>query len=117
MPATTPAARPFHRDSWAKNYAERHLSIDPGLVAVHYLPDAAPDGEIRFIEVNDLMPEQADDMLEAIDFGVDGGGTHPHRLLILDVTPDQWKRIESQQLPLPPGWSLQNRQTIPRVSE
>jgi len=75
---------------------------------VYYLPRGSPEREIRFLEINDLMAVRKNDPLEPIDFGVDIGGTEPHTLLVLDVTPDQWERIRSGGLPLPDAWSLDN---------
>lgn len=95
----------FNRDAMARWYAEEHLKTDPGICSVYYLPQDAPDREIRFIEVNKLMGERNDDALEPIDFGVDMGTDHEHKLLVLDVTPEQWERIEARELQLPGGWS------------
>ncbi|MFO0946733.1 MAG: hypothetical protein U1D30_12430 [Planctomycetota bacterium] len=101
MPATQ-----FDRNALVEWYAREHLKTDPGILAVHFLPAGADEREIRLIEVNQLMGERTDDSLEPIDFGVDSGTETAHRLLVLDVTPDQWRRITSQQLRLPSNWSL-----------
>ena len=68
MPATL-----FDRDALARWYAEQHAKTDPGIRSVYYLPTNAPEREIRFVEVNDLIGERGDDTLEPIDFGVDMG--------------------------------------------
>ena len=101
MPATQ-----FDRDSMARWYAKQHLKTDPGIRSVYYLPTNAPDREIRFVEINELLADRNDDTLEAIDFGVDTGMESEHKLFVLDVTPGQWVRISESSLPLPPGWSL-----------
>ena len=101
MPATQ-----FDRDSMARWYAEEHLKTDPGIVAVYFLPSNAGEREIRFIEINRLIGDRNDDALEPIDFGVDAGLDTAHKLFVLDVTPDQWERIQSRQLGLPRNWSL-----------
>ena len=82
----------FDRDTMAKWYAKEHLKTDPGIRLVGYLPKNAPEREIRFIEVNDLIGELRDDALEPIDFGVDTGMENEHKLFVLDVTPGQWER-------------------------
>ena len=102
MPATQ-----FDRDSKARWYATQHLKTDPGIQSVHYLPTNAPDREIRFVEVNDLIVDRNDDALEPLDFGVDTGTDSEHKLFVLDVTPSQWDRIRQESLALPPGWSLE----------
>jgi hypothetical protein len=102
MPATQ-----FDRDSLARWYAKEHLKTDPGIVAVYYLPTNAGDREIRFVEVNNLLGDRNDDILEPIDFGVDTGMETAHKLFVLDVTPEQWDRIRTQELSLPGNWSLE----------
>lgn len=97
----------FDRNSMAHWYATQHLKTDPGVVSVHYLPTNAGEREIRFVEVNNLIGDRNDDALEPIDFGVDTGMQSAHRLLVLDVTPDQWQRISSEKLSLPGDWSLE----------
>ena len=101
MPATQ-----FDRDAMALWYAKEHLKTDPGIVSVYYLPIDATEREIRFVEVNQLIGDRNDDALEPIDFGIDTGMDTAHKLFVLDVTPDQWERITSQELSLPSDWSL-----------
>ena len=101
MPATL-----FDRDAMAQWYANQHVKTDPGIRSVYYLPTNAPEREIRFVEINELIGDRDDDTLEPIDFGVDTGIGTEHKLLVLDVTPSQWDRIKASQLPLPRGWSL-----------
>lgn len=90
----------------ARWYAKQHLKTDPGIVAICYLPTNAGDREIRLIEVNNLIGDRNDDVLEPIDFGVDTGMETAHNLFVLDVTPEQWDRIRTQELRLPGNWSL-----------
>jgi len=97
----------FDRDAMANWYAHEHLKTDPGVRVIYYLPTQAPEREIRFVEVNDLIADQSDGGLEPLDFGVDRGMETEHTLLVLDVTPSQWDRIQKQALVLPRGWSLQ----------
>ena len=96
----------FNRDSMARWYAKQHLKTDPGIVAVYYLPTNAGEREIRLIEVNNLIGDRNDGVLEPIDFGVDTGMETEHKLFVLDVTPEQWKRITTQESHLPGNWSL-----------
>jgi len=98
----------FDRDSLARSYAKLHLQTDPGIRSVYYLPTDAPEREIRFVEINELIADRNDDALEPVDFGVDMGMDAEHRLFVLDVTPSQWDRINQSSLALPPGWSLEN---------
>jgi len=101
MPATQ-----FDRDTMADWYAREHLKTAPGIVSVYYLPANADEREIRLIEINQLIGDRNDGILEPIDFGVDTGMETAHKLRVLDVTPEQWSRIESHELELPVSWSL-----------
>ena len=96
----------FDRDAVARWYATEHLKTDPGIVSVYYLPANADEREIRLIEINRLIGDRNDDALAPIDFGIDTGMDTEHKLFVLDVTPEQWERITSQQLGLPSNWSL-----------
>lgn len=102
----------FDRDSTARFYAKRHKGTDPAISEIHYLPTGAPANEIRFVEVNGSITGAASP--EPIDFGVDGGSDNEHRLVVLDVTPEQWEEIREGTLPLPPGWTLEGSQEISR---
>ncbi|HUE73098.1 MAG TPA: hypothetical protein VMP01_19595 [Pirellulaceae bacterium] len=101
-------ATAFDRDALANWYAEQHIKVDPGIRTVYYLPTNAPEREIRFVEVNELIGELRDEALEPLDFGVDRGMDSEHTLCMLDVTPNQWDRISQSTLPLPRNWSLEN---------
>jgi hypothetical protein len=100
------ATTQFDRDSMARWYAKQHLKTDPGLVSVYYLPQNAPEREIRFLEVNKLMGARSDNSLQPIDFGIDMGTESEHTLFVLDVTPEQLTKIQEHSLKLPGNWSL-----------
>ena len=96
----------FNRDEMARRYATRHLRTDPGIATVFYLPAEAPEREIRFVEINELIADRDQDPVEPIDFGVDVGSATAHKLMVVDVTPAQWEKIDRREIPLPRGWSL-----------
>lgn len=103
---TTTAVVPFDRQAWARHYALNHMDVDPGTMQVYFLPDQAPEREIRLVEINDSMVEREAASREALDFGVDVDADSPARLIVVDLTPGQWTRVTSGELPLPDGWSL-----------
>ena len=100
----------FDRDSTAAAYAKRHKAVDAAITAIHYLPTGAPPNEIRLVEVNRAIKSVADP--EPIDFGVAPGTDEAHRLVVLDVTPAQWKEIRDGSRLLPPGWKLEGSQDL-----
>jgi hypothetical protein len=105
---------PFSRNEMARWYATRHLRTDTGIRSIYYLPQHAPDREIRFVEINEMIADRDKDPLEPIDFGVDIGAETAHSLFVLDVTPSQWEKIRANEIPLPQGWSLDGATQFPR---
>lgn len=95
----------------ARWYAQRHYKTDAAIEEVFYLPANAPEREIRLVEVNDSIAGRSVP-LEPIDFGVDIGSAEGHTLMVLDVTPAQWKKIAGNKLALPGGWSLEGSVSI-----
>lgn len=102
----------FDRGAMAQWHANQHLTYDPGVREIHFLPGNAHDREIRFVEVNDQIIERPNASREALNFGVDDGDGLT--LWVIDVTPGQWERILRQELPLPPQWMLAGRTSYRR---
>lgn len=92
------------RDQVAEWLAIQHYAADPGITDVWYLRDS-PKQEIRLIEVNTLLTGLSDEDIIPVDFGFDVEGLN-YTLLVVDVTPDQWKRLQAGALPLPEHWTL-----------
>lgn len=84
--------------------------MDPAIRAIHYLPVGAPPNEIRLVEINEAITGTAEP--EPIDFGVDSGTPNEHKLIVFDVTPEQWKEVQRGTQLLPEGWTLQGSQEI-----
>jgi hypothetical protein len=93
------------RDEAAGWIARKHLAADPGVTDVWYLPGNAPEREIRLLEVNVLLAEFGEEERLPIDFGFDVDGT-VFSLLVLDLTPNQWKQVREGAAPLPENWNL-----------
>lgn len=102
----------FDRESMARRYAHNHYDIDEAVSEIYHLPREARSNEIRFLEVNRLIPEMIDP--RPIDFGMRRDGETFHTLAVLDVTPSQWVAIRRGEMSLPAGWSLDDCQLMPR---
>ena len=103
---------PFDAATMAEWYARRHLEVDPGTAVVYHLRSPDPR-EIRFVEVNTMMAERDVDPFvpsgpvgAPFDPGAPTGPDGSHSLLIVDVTPGQFTRLERGQDVLLSGWSL-----------
>ncbi len=102
----TTATIAFSPESWARSYAKSHYETDPGITDIFFIPSEPGEREVRLVEVNDQLAERAADPSEAWILTIDDEGQVPHKLAIVDVTPNQWIKILSGQLSLPTGWSL-----------
>lgn len=100
--AAAPAGK--SRDEVAAWVARTHRIVDSSIREVRYLPQGAPPDEIRLLELNDRLAG-TESRAEAIDFGLDIEGAR-FRLLVADITSDQFERIQQDPSLLPPGWSL-----------
>lgn len=95
------------RDATAGWLARQHLAIDPGIAEICYLHDA-PSDEIRFVEINRLLPipDPQSGQFDFVDFGVD---IEPMdlSLSVIDVTGEQWQKVLEGVLRLPEGWAVE----------
>jgi hypothetical protein len=83
----------FDLSALARWYARRHYKTHAAIEEVFYLPADAPEHEVRLIEVNGSITEPSSP-LEPIDIG----GAEGHTLMVLDVTPVQWKRRSDRRI-------------------
>jgi len=99
---------------FARWLAHRHLSTDPGIQRVVYLPTGAPNNEIRLLEVNRFLHPSDNDVIEPLDFTPDVVDL-PFRVFAADVTRDQWERIQREpDLLSHVGWQLEDNQVYAR---
>jgi hypothetical protein len=67
------------------------------------------------VEVNELLGDRTDESLQPIDFGVEMGTESAHRLVVLDVTPEQWERLKRGDLSLPDKWTLRDSKSFKKT--
>jgi hypothetical protein len=111
LAAPLPAAEP---EEFARWFAQRHMSSDPALARVVYLPSGAPRGEIRLLEVNRFQIPHDNDVIEPLDFSPDIDEI-PFKVFVADITTDQWERIQRESgTTLPVGWRLDGNRIYSR---
>jgi hypothetical protein len=115
------------RDTVAQWVAQKHFRVDKNICEIWYLPEDAPDDEIRLVEVSDLAVSPtttttADPHVAAtasatttttappMDFGLDVREAN-FFLRVVDVDSEQLEQIEQGQLCLPDNWSLDAART------
>lgn len=92
------------KDQVARELAEGHAEIEPSISKVIRIcgDDEGDDSEpIKLLQVNsETIPEGI------IPIGFGPNEEVPFPLDIVEVTPEEFERILSKELPLPKGWTL-----------
>jgi hypothetical protein len=102
------------KDEEAVELARKHYQIETGMTQIFRLTGSAdvefrPNEPIKLLEVNEntvpagIMP---------IQFGPSPASGLNYPTIIVEVTPDEFQKIQNQQLELPHGWKIGN--PIPR---
>ncbi|MEI6502597.1 MAG: hypothetical protein WCP21_16430 [Armatimonadota bacterium] len=86
---------------------EAHYQSAQPPTVIYAFPDPA-NLEIRLIEVTDLVPDIGE--LYPIAFGPTAD--MPFRTVVAQVTPAEWDAIERDEIELPAGWVLAQRQEV-----
>ena len=107
------------KDQEAAELAKKHYQVETGLTQVFRITGSAdvevrPSEPIKLLEVNEntvpagIMP---------IQFGPSPALGQCYSSIIVEVTPDEFRKIQDRQLELPHGWRV--GEPIPRsaVSE
>ena len=81
---------------------QSHRDVEPNLRRIFFYRD--PDGrEVRLVEVVDGSPS-ADDVLPFRFAPDESRGVH-YPVVIVELSPEEFERVEQGELPLPPGWT------------
>lgn len=94
------------RDDVAAWVARKHLVTDPSIREVWYLPENAPEKDIRLLEVSERAPLNGESV-DTLAYGLALDKAR-YRLVIADVTGEQLEQIQKYVGDLPEGWSLEN---------
>jgi hypothetical protein len=92
----------------AKELANLHYEVEAGLTQVFLLNDnaeaqAIPPDTIRLLEVNENTVESG---IMPLYFGPAPASGIPFSSIIIEVTPTEFKKIQSNELKLPNGWEI-----------
>lgn len=96
------------KDEEAVDLARRHYEIEPGMLDVIRFTDTAeveisPAEPIKLLEVNEntvpagIMP---------IYFGPAPSAGFLCPSVIVEITPEEYEKVKSKELALPPGWKF-----------
>ena len=96
------------KNDTAQMLADRHFDLEPEMVHIYRLVGSAEiesrdDEPIKLLEVNDGTVSAG---ILPLHFGpMPNIGVH-FSTIIVSVTPEEFRRIEAQELKLPMGWKL-----------
>lgn len=96
------------KDEEAVALAQTHYQIETGMTQIFRLTGSSdvefrPNEPIKLLEVNEntvpagIMP---------IQFGPSPASGLNYSTIIVEVTPDEFQKIQNQQLELPHGWKI-----------
>jgi len=99
-----------HKDieSVVEKLVREHFELEEKLEKIIWIKSNKP--EIRLIEVNSETFTTGD----VQSFYFPPSDDIPYDLKLAEVTPDEWQKVLQNEIPLPVGWSLENRQEFSR---
>ncbi len=105
------------KDDQAHRLAQKHYQIEEGITQIFQIKqrmnlDILRAEQVMLLEVNsNTIPSG----IMPIRFGPNPSSGFKYPSVILEVTPDEFEKIQTHELPLPEGWEL--GELIPRVAE
>lgn len=85
----------------AKELAAAHRMADHHTIAVYWAPD--PEGwEIRLVEVSGSVGDTGEVL--PFRFGPQIARGVPYASVVILLNPDEWEKVKSGELKLPPNW-------------
>jgi hypothetical protein len=99
----------------AKELASKHFEVEAGLTQIFRIQDEAETvrGEpIKLLEVNENTVPSG---VMPLRFGPAPASGIPFSSVIVEVTPEEFKRIQSHELKLPEGWEI--GEELPKPSD
>ena len=97
-----------HVDEVARKLADAHFDLEPGITRIFRLNgllpnEGLPDTPIKLLEINTDTPPSG---IMPLYFGPVPGSDIPYPSVIVEITPDEFDKIQAQELKLPDGWTI-----------
>ena len=101
----------------AKELAKKHYQVEAGLTRVFRLNgkadvEAIRSEPIKLLEVNENTAASG---VMPLHFGPAPASGIPYPSIIIEVTPDEFQKIQSHELKLPEGWEI--GEELPKPAE
>ncbi len=104
------------KDEEAQSLAQKHYEVEPGLTQIFRMT-ATADAEVRAAEPIKLLEVNENTVpsgILPIQFGPSPASGLHYSSVILEVTPDEFRKIQTEEWRLPRGWKI--GQPIPRLA-
>jgi hypothetical protein len=103
------------KDEEARELARKHYQVESGMTQIFRIIGSAdvevtPTEPIKLLEVNENTVPSG---IMPIQFGPSPASGLHYSSIILEVTPDEFQRIQNDELKLPNGWKVGD--PIPRT--
>ena len=104
------------KDEEARALAQKHYEVEVGLTQIFRVTGTAevevrPTEPIKLLEVNENTVASG---IMPIQFGPSPASGLHYPAVILEITPDEYQKIQNEELKLPNGWKLGD--LIPKAS-
>jgi len=105
------------KEEEAKALAEKHYQVEAGMTHVFRVTGSAeaevrPTEPIKLLEVNENTVPSG---IMPLQFGPSPAAGLHYSSIILEVTPDEYQKIQTEELTLPHGWKVGD--LIPKPSD
>ena len=103
------------KNAAARNLADKHFLVEDGLTRIFRISDSAdveraPTEPIKLLEVNvNTIPSG----ILPLRFGPMPASGIPFPSIIVEVTPEEFERIQANDLKLPNGWTVSEEMQRP----
>jgi len=103
------------KDENARDLAEKHYEVESGLIRIFRLTggnevELKPTEPIKLLEVNEHTTPSG---IMPLQFGPVPASGIFYPSVIVEVTPDEFERIQTRELALPQGWQIGEEFTRP----
>lgn len=105
-----PAATDTVTEDFVESLAKLHFEVDEGVEQIVWFR-GGEGKEIRLIEVNrTALPS---DSIQVFRFAP--SDEVPFPMFIADIRPSEWGRVQSEDIPLPEGWNIEDIEVFQRT--
>ena len=92
------------KDQVALDLAESHAAVEPSIIKIVRIQGTQEGDESEPIKLLEVNSDTVADGIVPIIFGRSPGVPYPSD--VIDITPEEFERVQAKELQLPEGWSI-----------